>query len=108
MDPYQELRRQATKKRDVAVKLAHREYEATLRKIEELEERFYSNGPQKAAPQRIGFPGHGRPEGEMTLGEKRGGKKGDILHYELKVECPLFHPVVAFFAVSVSNRPSAL
>ena len=47
MNAFTELRQQATKKRDAAIKLANREYEATLRKIEELEQRFYSNGPER-------------------------------------------------------------
>jgi hypothetical protein len=46
MDAFRALRRQATKKRDSAIKLAHREYEATLNKIADLEQRFTGDCPQ--------------------------------------------------------------
>ena len=44
MNAFKELRKQAAKKREAAIRLAHREYEATLLKIAELERHIAGPG----------------------------------------------------------------
>jgi hypothetical protein len=68
MNAFRALRRQAAKKRDAAIKLATREYEATLNKIADLEQRFTGDCPQVPRA-KMSAESRERPDGEMTLAQ---------------------------------------